>query len=121
MTNTEHDQLTGSARVSVKMLDAIGWGIFFIWMGIVFLINIGWGAGFLGVGVITLGGQVARRYFGLPIERFGLLVGIIFAIGGFLKVLNIQLSEAPLPAGLLPILSIMAGIALVVSTLRRKP
>ena len=33
-------------------LDAIGWGLFFIWMGIAFLLDVGWGWGMVGIAVI---------------------------------------------------------------------
>ena len=91
-----------------KKLDAAAWGIFFIWTGIAFLADVGWGAGLLGVGIITLGAQVARRYFALKFEGFWLAVGFLFVVGGFWKLVNVQL-------GLLPILCIVAGIALLAS------
>jgi len=91
-----------------KKLDAAAWGIFFIWTGTAFLADIGWGAGLLGVGIITLGAQVARRYFALKFEGFWLAVGFLFVVGGFWKLVNVQL-------GLLPILCIVAGIALLAS------
>jgi len=91
-----------------KKLDAAAWGIFFIWTGIAFLADVGWGAGLLGVGIITLGAQVARRYFALKLEGFWLAVGFLFVVGGFWKLVNVQL-------GLLPILCIVAGIALLAS------
>jgi hypothetical protein len=45
-----------------RTLDAIGWGVFFIWVGVAFLEDLGWGVGCIGVGLIILGGLVARRY-----------------------------------------------------------
>ena len=45
-----------------RTLDAIGWGVFFIWIGVAFLAHLGWGVGFIGVGLIILGGLVARIY-----------------------------------------------------------
>jgi hypothetical protein len=91
-----------------KKLDAAAWGLFFIWTGTAFLAHVGWGAGLLGVGIITLGAQVARRYFALKLEGFWLAVGFLFVVGGFWKLVNVQL-------GLLPILCIVAGIALLAS------
>jgi hypothetical protein len=40
----------------------MGWGLFFIWMGIAVLADVGWGVGFLGVGLIILGALGAREY-----------------------------------------------------------
>jgi hypothetical protein len=45
-----------------RKLDSIGWGLFFIWMGIAVLVDLGWGVGCLGVGLIILGGLGAREY-----------------------------------------------------------
>ena len=44
-----------------RKLDTIGWGLFFIWIGIAILADMGWGVGLIGVGVIILGGFVARE------------------------------------------------------------
>jgi hypothetical protein len=46
-----------------RKLDAIGWGLFFIWMGIAIQADLGWGVGFLGVGLIILGILGVREYF----------------------------------------------------------
>ena len=121
MAEHEHDQMVEEPRALVKKLDAFGWGLFFIWIGIAFLADVGWGVGFLGIGVIALGAQVARKYFGLPIEQFGLVMGIVFVVWGAWKLLDFQLGETTIPGGLLPILLILVGILLVFSALRRKP
>lgn len=121
MAESEHSQTGENTRVLVKKLEAVGWGVFFIWIGIAFLAHVGWGVGLLGVGVITLGTQAARKYFGLPVERFGLVIGIVFTLWGVWELLNIRLGEAPIPGGLLPILFIVVGLVLVVSAFLRKP
>ncbi|MBI5586234.1 MAG: hypothetical protein HY892_20685 [Deltaproteobacteria bacterium] len=46
-----------------RRLDALGWGLFFIWIGIAFLFDVGWGAGFIGVGVIILAKLIVREYW----------------------------------------------------------
>jgi hypothetical protein len=46
----------------VGKLDALGWGLFFIWMGIAILADVGWGVGLIGIGLIILGGLAARQY-----------------------------------------------------------
>ena len=35
----------------VARMEAMEWGLFFIWLGIVFLLNIGAGIGLLGIGL----------------------------------------------------------------------
>jgi len=95
-----------------RKLEAVGWGLVFIWMGIALFAHLGWGVGLLGVGIIILGTQAARKYFELKLEGFWVAVGFLFVAGGVWKLFNIQL-------GLLPILCIVAGIALLVATLVR--
>jgi hypothetical protein len=109
VNNTQTLELAQRSELSRK-LEAIGWGLFFIWTGIALFGNLGWGAGLLGVGIITLGAQAARKYFGLKLKGFWLVVGFFFVAGGIWKLFNIQL-------GLLPILCITAGVALLGSRL----
>jgi hypothetical protein len=93
-----------------SMLDAIGWALFFIWVGVAWITNVSIGAGLIGVAVITLGMQVLRRLLGSHAELFWIIVGLGFAIGGLWKLLNIQ-------TPLTPIVLIVAGVALLVSTI----
>ena len=97
----------------VGKLDAAGWGLFFIWVGIALLTDIGWGVGLLGVGVITLAGQAARRYFGLAVESFWAAVGVLFVLGGLWELFAMTVS-------LVPILLLGAGIGLLASIVRGK-
>lgn len=121
MAELRHDQLTDSKQALLQKIDAVGWGIFLIWMGVAFLANISWGIGLIGVGIIIVGGQVARKYFALPVERFWMIIGIVFLAWGVVELLSIQYGAGVLiPGGVLPILFIVAGIALVVSGLFRK-
>ena len=110
---SNHQGLETAQRSQLtRKLDAIGWGLFFIWMGIALFGHLGWGVGLLGVGIITLGVQAARKYFELKLEGFWVAVGFLFVVGGFCRLVNVQL-------GLLPILCIVVGVALLVSTLIR--
>jgi hypothetical protein len=95
-----------------RKLDAAGWGLFFIWTGLAFLMDVGWGAGLLGVGIITLGGQATRRYLGLELEGFWIVVGFLFLLRGIWRISNVEL-------GLLPILFVVAGIVLLASIVGR--
>jgi hypothetical protein len=109
-----HDQKLTSRHVLHKKLDAAGWGLFFIWVGIALFAHVGWGAGLFGVGIIILGGQVVRNYFGLKLEGFWVVAGFLFVLGGVWELFNV-------PLDLVPILCIVAGGALLVSMLVRKP
>ena len=96
-----------------KKIDAAGWGIFFVWIGIALLADIGWGIGLLGVGIITLAGQAARRYFGIVVDGFGIVVGILFLAGGVWELVEIQYS-------MVPFLLILAGVAVLASAFKRR-
>ncbi len=113
MGERNNDQKMTNAKVLHKKLEAIGWGLFFVWVGIAFAAHVGWGTGLLGVGIITLGGQVMRRYFALRVELFWVMVGFFFLLGGVWELFNVRLD-------LMPILCIVAGVALLVSVLVRK-
>ena len=108
--SVNNNQTLESAQRSklTRKLEAIGWGLFFIWMGAALFAHLGWGAGLLGVGIITLGVQAARKHFELKLEGFWVAVGFLFVVGGICKLFNVHL-------GLVPILCIVAGIALLVS------
>jgi len=63
MSETNNREQGNMARKLRRRIDAIGWGVFFIWIGVALLADLGWGAGFIGIGVIILGGFAAREYF----------------------------------------------------------
>jgi hypothetical protein len=65
MTETNNNYWEPKTTQKKKMdrkLDAVGWGLFFIWIGIAILADVGWGVGLIGVGTIILGTLVARGY-----------------------------------------------------------
>lgn len=120
MTNSKLDQTGEDRRALIKKLDAAGWGIFFIWIGIAFLADVGWGVGLLGIGIIMLGTQIGRMHFKLPVEGFGLVMGLLFVVAGVWELLKINLGQEPIPDGLMPVLSIVVGVALVAAALLRR-
>jgi hypothetical protein len=108
-------------RVLAKKLDAAGWGLFFIWIGIAAAGPLGWGAGLLGVGVIILGGQVARQVLGLPLERFGIVIGLMFCLGAIWTIADRHLPTSAVRGSLVPVVCIIAGAMLLVSAFLRRP
>lgn len=112
MTNIQH--VPGGALPIARRLDAVGWGVFFLWVGVALIAGFGWGVGLLGVGIITLGTQAARRSFGLAREGFWVLVGLLFVLAGAWEVLAVRHS-------LVPFVLIAAGLALLASGLRKGP
>jgi len=107
------ESLTNRHALS-KKLEAAAWGLFFIWIGIAVFGHVGWGAGLIGAGIITLGAQMARKYFALKLEGFWVAVGFLFVVSGVWKLFNGHLR-------FLPILCIVAGVALLVSALVGRP
>ena len=97
-----------------RKLDAIGWGLFVIWVGIAFLADLGWGVGLVGVGVLGLCEQVARRRFGLNMEGFWVVVSFLFIVGGLWTLFDTQVA-------LVPLLLIVAGLAVLFSAFWGKP
>lgn len=75
--------------------DAIGWALFFIWVGVAWLADFGLGAGLFGVAAITLGMQGIRKIYGVPIEGLWVLVGLGFAMAGLWQWIDIQKPLAP--------------------------
>jgi hypothetical protein len=93
MSEETRDQASEGKRELARKLDAGGWGLFFIWIGIAVYTSVGWGATLFGIGVITLASQLVRKYSGLPFERFWLVVGALFVFGGLWKALAIGLGR----------------------------
>jgi hypothetical protein len=110
MEEKHNDQTMAKKSALNKKLEAIEWGLFFIWTGIAFLAHLGWGVGLLGVGIIILGGQVARKFLALKRAGFWVVVGFLFIVGGGWELFHVQLK-------LVPILCIVAGAALLLSAL----
>jgi hypothetical protein len=108
------NERTFRRRHVARKLDAVGWGLFFIWVGIAFLADLGWGVGLVGVGVLGLGEQVARRHFNLNMEGFWVVVSFLFIVGGLWTLLDAQVA-------LVPLLLIVAGLAVLVSAFWGKP
>ncbi len=105
----EAEDLTTAGRDDLAgKLSAAGWGLFIIWIGIVFLASIAAWVALLGVGVITLGMQVIRKSVGLHLEGFWVVIGSLFVLGGIWDLLG---TTVPL----LPILLVVAGLALLLS------
>jgi hypothetical protein len=94
-------------------LDALGWGLFFIWLGYVLLANVSSGIALLGIGVIIWGGQLARLSLKLGLEGFWAVVGTGFVLGGVWQILGSQLP-------LFPVLLILAGLAVIFTAFLRR-
>lgn len=95
-----------------KRLGAVGWGVFFLWVGYAILMEVPIGAGLIGIGAIALLMQVVRTVFELPLEGFWILVGIGFVISGAWNVYAVNIPLAPvllLGLGLLLVAGALLG------------
>lgn len=60
--NSNQELKIAQRKTLDRKIDAVGWGLFFIWMGIAVLADVGWGVGLIGAGLIILGALAAREY-----------------------------------------------------------
>lgn len=98
-------------RDNARRITTVGWGLFFVWLGLVLMLKAGTGLILLGVGIISLGTQVARRYVGLESDGFWILVAVLFVIVGLWEILEVKMP-------LMSVLLIVVGAAFLISALR---
>jgi len=82
-------------RDVANKVSAAAWAIFFVWLGYAILAQIPLGVGLLGVGVITLGAQGVRKAFGLSLEGFWFLAGILLVMAGVWNLLSLEVPFLP--------------------------
>jgi len=87
-------------------------GALLVWIGAVLLASAGWGVGLIGAGAIVLAEQAVRRRLDIQFERSWVIAGLV-AVG-----LGLAMAVG-LRDGLVPVLLIVAGAVLIVSTFRR--
>jgi hypothetical protein len=95
----------GTKDLSDK-LEAIGWGLFLVWVGVAFLADMGWGWGLLGIAIIILGEAAVRWRLDLKIGGFWIACGLVFLLGGLWELFRI-------PWPLVPVLIILCGLAVL--------
>ncbi len=104
--------LASDERTLDRKIDAAGWGVLFLWIGVALLAHVGWGVGLVGVGVITLGAQAWRKHVGVKADRFAIVVGTVFMLVGVWNLFDVRID-------LVPVLFIAAGAYLLASTRRK--
>jgi len=112
-TSTTETPTSTTPKGIGRRLDSAGWGLFLIWVGASFLMDLGWGVGLIGVAAVIFVMQVARRYYGRNLERFRVVVGVLFLLGGVWELFQIELAMGP-------VLLIVAGGALLLTMFRRR-
>ncbi|MFH0799287.1 MAG: hypothetical protein V2A66_03800 [Pseudomonadota bacterium] len=90
-------------------LDAVGWTLFFIWLGIIILAKkaLPVGVGSIGIGLIVLSGTMVRFFLRVSVSMFWLIIGTIFVAAGVGQLLKIDLP-------FLPIALIVCGVLLLI-------
>lgn len=107
-------------QASVAKIDATGWGLFFLWVGVALVASVGWGIALLGTGVISLGVQVARRLSGLRVDRWSVGFGACLSLAGLAQWLNVPWGKAHFSAWAVPAVFAALGIAILVRTWGRR-
>ena len=97
--------------MKARRITTIGWGFFFIWLGIVLVLNAGTGMVLFGVGIISLGMQVARKYVGLETDGFWILVAVLFILVGVWELFDVRLP-------LMALFLMIVGVGFLVSASR---
>jgi hypothetical protein len=112
-TSKSETQPTTTTKGIGRRLRTAGWGLFLIWVGASILMGLSWGVGLIGVAAVIFLMQVAGRYYGRKLERFWVVVAVLFLLGGVWELFHIQLELGP-------ILLIAAGGALLLTLFRRR-
>jgi hypothetical protein len=99
------------SRTKAKRITAVGWGLFFIWLGIVLMFDAGIGLILIGVGIISIGMQISRKYVGLETDGFWILVAILFIAVGLWELFELRLP-------LMSLFLLIVGVALLVSAFK---
>ena len=89
-----------------RRLENAAWGLFFLWLAIVWYADLSWYWGMVGIGGIFLGEAAIRGFYELKISGVAVMFGILFLAGGVWGL-------ATTPFALMPALFVLFGIAMV--------
>jgi hypothetical protein len=106
---------TNMARRDISSrIDALGWGLLFLMSGVLFLVpGVPDGTWLAGLGLLMLGGNAARLYIGLPLDRFGVIIGAGALLAGLGALAGMEIPVFEL--GL-----IVCGLAIIAGQLGRE-
>lgn len=102
----------GRNSTFARSVDAIGWAVFFMWVGVALLASFSWTVSLVGTAAIILAVQGTLLVRGERLDVFMAAIGVVLLIGAFADVDGS-------PWSLFPALLIVIGIAMLVDTLRR--
>jgi hypothetical protein len=98
-------------------IDDIGWGLFLILVGALWLMPHGWvpdGTWLVGTGVLLLGLNAVRRANDLPVHRLGVLLGLLALVAGLAAMAQVS-------APLVPAFLVVVGAWIVLKPLFARP
>jgi hypothetical protein len=97
-----------------QRLDSLGWGLFLLMLGALWLVPDDWGVPegtwLIGAGAIILGLILVRSLNGLPISGFWMFLGVLALGSGIASVLGLDIP-------VFPILVIIAGAGILLKPL----
>ena len=101
MTEQNHQSSYENIEESAmdKRLDAIGWGLFLMMIGGLWLMPEGWvpeGAWLIGTGLIILGLNAYRYHTGISVSGFWNVVGVIALASGTSDLVGVDLPVFPI-------------------------
>jgi hypothetical protein len=103
-----------------QVLESVAWGALFIWWGMSFIPHfLPNGLDAAGTGVILLGANLALLLKGMPVNGFAVTLGILTLAWGGLD-LSRSVFNLPYRLPVFAILSMLLGVILLVSSLRKR-
>ncbi len=102
-------------NTSNRTLEAIAWGVFFVWWGIAELKFLPHGVGNIGIGLILLGLNAARSSNAIPTSGLSITLGVIMATYGGLELTSTAL-QLPFTLPTFAILLIVLGVVMLTRT-----
>lgn len=96
-----------------RSIDAAGWALFFMWVGIALLAGFGWTVSLIGTAAIILFVQAVLFFRGERLDVFMAALGVVLLIGAIADVYGSIWT-------LFPALLIVVGIAMLADTFRRR-
>ena len=103
----------GANSTFARSIDAAGWALFFMWIGVALLAGLTWTVSLIGTAVIILGVQAVLLVRREKLDVFMAAVGAVLLVGAITDVYGSIWS-------LFPALLIVIGIAMLADTLRRR-
>lgn len=103
----------GANSTFARTIDAAGWALFFMWIGVVLLAGFTWTVSLIGTAVIILSVQAVLLFRREKLDVFMAAVGAVLLVGAITDVYGSIWS-------LFPALLIVIGVAMLADTFRRR-